>query len=243
MSASPDLSKTPPSAKEPGWRHVSARFHDGRQALTAFLALEGAEILSGAKPASLVNLPDRRRPDGHNFYRLWHLYGRSVLRHSTLEARILADRGDSLLLLLFRGDLLAELLERKPVQAILHRAGYPEVSDLDGLLAELQRRLRRDGFPHEIGVFLGYPLKDVLGFMGWARIPFTCQGPWKIYGRQEDSLRLAETHRQCRRRMVERLACCRDPRECLDLCRRGQKEPFATEVTESTEPVGCVSEA
>lgn len=37
-------------------------------------------------------------------------------------------------------------------------------------------------FPHEIGVFLGYPLGDVVGFIENRGKNFTCCGCWKSYG-------------------------------------------------------------
>ena len=37
-------------------------------------------------------------------------------------------------------------------------------------------------FPHEIGVFLGYPLEDVVGFIRHRGKCFTCCGCWKSYG-------------------------------------------------------------
>ena len=37
-------------------------------------------------------------------------------------------------------------------------------------------------FPHEIGVFLGYPLGDVEGFIANRGRNFTCCGCWKSYG-------------------------------------------------------------
>ncbi len=72
-----------------------------------------------------------------------------------------------------------------------------------------------ESFPHKIGVFLGYPLKNVAAFMGLVLIPFSCQGPWKIFGDPSEILRLAETSRCCRARMVERLSSCASALECL----------------------------
>ena len=68
----------------------------------------------------------------------------------------------------------------------LCREGYtlPEQSDDYGpLLRQLSRRLCCEAdFPHEIGVFLGYPLYDVVGFIENAGRNFTCCGCWKAYG-------------------------------------------------------------
>ena len=50
------------------------------------------------------------------------------------------------------------------------------------LLNQLADRLCCEGeFPHEIGVFLGYPLADVIGFIQNRGKNFTACGYWKVY--------------------------------------------------------------
>ena len=52
----------------------------------------------------------------------------------------------------------------------------------DELLDQLAERLCCEGdFPHEIGVFLGYPLADVIGFIQNRGKSFTTCGYWKVY--------------------------------------------------------------
>jgi len=203
------------SAKRPVWQDISARFSDPRDCLVSFLALESAEILAGAKPANLISIANRERSCGRNLYLLWKNWGKSVLKESGLVGCELIDRGESVLLLIYRPAALEELLCMPDVTAVLRRAGYPVPASPETLLGVLASRSTGAAFPHEIRVFLGYPLKDVAAFMGWVRLPMACQGPWKIYGDPRASLGLAETFRSCRRRMVRRLAICVSPSECL----------------------------
>lgn len=203
------------TADRPIWHQVSTRFSEPRECLASFLALEAAEVIEGAKPANLVSVANRRRPCGSNPYELWKRFGGAVLTGSGLAAMELADRQDSVLLLIYSPSAMERLLQRANVSAVLKRAGYVNVEDTESVLDQLAARMGDAGFPHEIGVFLGYPLKDVAAFMGWVSIPFACQGPWKIYGDPRESLRLAETFRCCRKRMAERLTCCVSPFECL----------------------------
>ncbi len=44
-----------------------------------------------------------------------------------------------------------------------------------------QRLCCEEDFPHEIGVFLGYPLADVIGFIQNRGKNFTACGYWKVY--------------------------------------------------------------
>jgi hypothetical protein len=203
------------SGKRPGWQELSTRYPEDRDCLASFLVLELAEVLQGAKPANLVCLANKRRSCGRNLYQLWKEHGALLLSDSGLEVKQLADRGSSLLLLLYSPAALNSLLAQKSVRVILGKAGYREPDCFQAVLSELEKRVAGEGFPHEIGVFLGYPLKDVVGFLGWAPLRFTCQGPWKIFGDPCESLKLAETHRRCRCSMSAHLAAGDNPHACL----------------------------
>ena len=201
--------------RKPVWSDISGRFSRDRDCLAAFLTLETAEILSGVKPSNLINLANRSKQCGRNFYALWKEHGIGLIGESCLEVRELADRGDSLLLLLYRKDLLENLLCRSNVINMLRMAGYREELDIESVVSELRTRLADGGFPHEIGIFLGYPLKDVAGFLGWGRLPCSGCGPWRMYGNPSESLRLAKTFSLCRRRMARRLLSSGMPYDCL----------------------------
>lgn len=200
---------------KPVWIDIAARFSDDRDCLAAFLAFEAAEVLSGVKPSALINLPDRQRSCGKNFFSIWKEHGQDLIRESALEGTVLVERPGSLLLFLYDRGALCSLLDEKKVVAMLRKAGYVGELDPDSLLKELSSRFGSGAVPHEIGIILGYPLKDVAGFMGISRRQFSCQGPWKIYGNPQESLLLAETHRQCRSRMAGRLLSGWGPYQCL----------------------------
>jgi hypothetical protein len=209
------------SMAKPQWQWFSQHYSKDRDCLASFLALELAEVLQGAKPANLICISNKRRACGRNLYDLWNEHGPLLVLESGLRVKVLQDRGSSMLLLLYSPDALAGLLSQKSVQTVLTKAGYRQSDDVDAALGELEERVAGEGFPHEIGVFLGYPLKDVVGFMGWAPLSFSCQGPWKIFGDPTSSIRLAETHRECRCRISDELASGRDPYDCLK-----QRRPF-----------------
>lgn len=206
--------------RKPVWLDIAGRFPDDRDCLAAFVAFETAEVLAGVKPSALINLPDRQRACGKNFFSIWKEHGQDLLRESTLEGTVLVERAGSLLLFLYDRGALCRLLGDKKVVAILRKAGYVAELDLNSLLTELAFRFGSGVVPHEIGIFLGYPLKDVAGFMGLSRRQFSCQGPWKIYGNPKESLLLAETHRLCRSRMAGRLLSGWGPYQCLGFSHR-----------------------
>jgi hypothetical protein len=197
------------------WRTISEKFTDERSCLACFLAYHSAEVLSGVKPGNLVSISNCVHPCGKNLLTLWRRHGDALIADSGLVAKVLAVRRDSHLVYLYCRKSLDSLLAEHRMQNFLKKAGYGELSDSDAALAELERRLRQGGFPHEIGLFLGYPLKDVAGFMGWTKLPVSGQDTWKIYGNPRKSLELAACHRDCRCRMAERLRRSAEPSRCL----------------------------
>ena len=55
-----------------------------------------------------------------------------------------------------------------------------------------------DSFPHEIGIFLGYPLGDVMGFIQNAGKNCKCSGCWKVYCDECEARRLFAQFQKCR---------------------------------------------
>ncbi|MDF2572523.1 MAG: hypothetical protein K0R55_4127, partial [Sporomusa sp.] len=56
----------------------------------------------------------------------------------------------------------------------------------------------QSGCPHEIGLLLGIPLKDVLGFMGQGTECLSCRGMWCIYGDPTSSIKVMERIDECK---------------------------------------------
>ena len=74
--------------------------------------------------------------------------------------------------------------------------GYP-APDAERCLRCLAGRLGEGGFPHEIGLFLGYPLQDVLGFIENRGQGSKLVGTWKVYGDEEAARRTFARYKKC----------------------------------------------
>lgn len=199
----------------PSWSQFSHRFSSGRDCLAAFIALETAEVLAGVKPSTLLVIPDRLRACGRNLYRLWLEHGAGIMSRSCLTVRRIGGGEGYVQLLFYNSATFARYLGRRDVIVMLRKAGYREPLEIGFILDQLEERLKSERFPHDIGIFLGYPLKDVAAFMGWSKLPFACQGPWKMFGDPRKSLCLAEIYRSCRAAMARRLAGSTSPLECV----------------------------
>lgn len=67
-------------------------------------------------------------------------------------------------------------------------------------IAFLIRRLcLYEEFPHEIGLFLGYPVEDVKGFIKNKADRAKCVGCWKVYGDLNEAQRQFNRFKKCTR--------------------------------------------
>ena len=100
---------------------------------------------------------------------------------------------------MYRPEKLKEDLSGELAQSILAARAYP-VGNADRCVAELCRRLQSDAaFPHEVGLFLGYPAGDVDGFIRLGARRAKCVGTWKVYGDIAAAQRKFALYRKCTR--------------------------------------------
>lgn len=68
------------------------------------------------------------------------------------------------------------------------------------IAAELVRRVNsQETFPHEIGLFLGYPSEDVNGFIKYGADKAKCVGAWRVYGDEEAAKKKFALYKKCTR--------------------------------------------
>lgn len=111
---------------------------------------------------------------------------------------VLRSRPGWALLYVYREQALADTLAQPDVQDFLAENGYTAFTP-DAALTVLRTRLvEQDSFPHEIGVFLGYPLADVIGFIVNAGQNCLCTGCWKAYTNECEAMRTFARFKKCK---------------------------------------------
>ena len=163
------------------------------QQFEELLSFHCAPAMAGIKAANLVSCPCSLVSQG-----LIRQYAAS-LAASGIRLRILCSCPKGRLLLVYREGPLARCLAHPETQRLLREAGYPQGS-LPQLLDHLSRRIaRRQGeFPHEIGLFLGYPPEDVVGFQLHKGKNCKLCGHWKVYGDPVEAARRFHRYDRCR---------------------------------------------
>lgn len=138
-----------------------------------------APTLAGVKPANLFRCPDS--PELFRSIYEWN----EKLRTSGLRIRVVkrCRRTNACLIYVCRWDWICRVLSQKETQRFLKAEGYDVAKGTESIICQLSRRLcMQQDFPHEIGVFLGYPLEDVIGFIQNKGQNYSCCGHWKCYG-------------------------------------------------------------
>ena len=153
-----------------------------------WLAVELAPTIYGEKPGTLLNLMNTSKLSMKN---LWLEYGYSLLVNSNIEWIVLKDEPGSMKILFYRIDLLNTSINDNDIRHFLEGLGYHATMDLQDMLHYFKERFQYI-CPHEMGIFRGIPLKDVMGFMGMSEECRTCQGMWQIYGDPVSSLSIMQ---------------------------------------------------
>lgn len=109
------------------------------------------------------------------------------------------------LIFLYNEDYLEKTLLNSEVHNYLISIGYPSRFDLDTYILHLVQKVENEiYFPHEIGLFLGMPKEDVMGFINMQGKGFKCFGYWKVYGDEDMCKRLFEEYDKSKHYLEDR---------------------------------------
>ena len=154
-----------------------------------------APTLAGLKCANLVRLTGPRA-ELEAAAQAW----KATLAPRGVHVRTARWDGDSALLYLYREGHLRREWEKPGAADFLRRHGYePGAAVQENVELLLRRIARRPCFPPVIGLFLGYPLEDVQGFIENCGKNYRLCGCWKVYGDPQAALRCFARYKKCAR--------------------------------------------
>lgn len=163
------------------------------------IALQCAPVITGIKMSNLLKLPPAQEDEIHaifhktgiNHFRLW-------------------GNGRSVVYLLYNRDRMESYICGINAAGFLQDRGYV-YSSLEAALSELKNRCRayavdEGQFPHEMGLFLGYPVEDVKGFMENKGENCLYSGYWKVYDRVDQKKKLFERYEEAKENLIRMLS-------------------------------------
>ena len=149
--------------------------------------------LAGIKTGSLFSCKADNMEDIKRTIRaLNRMLGKKGLRILPIRYR----KGRALIYV-YRPAYLSRDLGDTTAREILDAKGYV-CENAEACIARLVKNLAMsDEFPHESGLFLGYPPEDVRGFIENKAEGFKYVGYWKVYGDAEKAKGLFEKYKKC----------------------------------------------
>lgn len=121
----------------------------------------------------------------------------AILKKKGLRVIPLKRTSTYALIYIYRPGHLKKDLDNPTARRILINKGYGD-SKAEVLITQLVSRLNEDGeFPHEIGLFLGYPPADVECFMNNPCSGVECSGCWKAYSNPEAARKTFSMYKKC----------------------------------------------
>ena len=120
----------------------------------------------------------------------------SWLCNKGIRLEVISYNEKSALIYMFRKKQLNYILQKADVQEFLSKCGYTNFS-ISNSLQTLKSNFANMPCPHEVGVFLGYPLLDVISFIDNCGKNCECCGYWKVYHNKTEALKTFERFKKC----------------------------------------------
>ncbi len=158
------------------------------------------------KPSSLISFHKKYIEDPGSFF--------EVLKQESGQFKcsynVLYENETTYYVIIYYTELLKEVLSRHCNNIILKENGYLNGKEnFDYNLLNFKVRFqnfkenKNSGFPHEAGIFLGYPIIDVEEFIKNKGKNYMLCGCWKVYHNVEEAGKTFELFRKLREEAME----------------------------------------
>lgn len=168
--------------------------------LLSVLKIATAPTANRLKVGTMVNLRNSCRPHRD----MWMRYRKKIAETLQLDYVELRCQAEHVLVLFYHRKRLVQKLKEEKIKTFLQPLGYGHCQRPEDYFEILRFRFG-NGCPDEIGIFLGYPLKDVMDFQKKEQLHCKCVGYWKCYNNVENSLRAFERYDLVKQREMRKI--------------------------------------
>ena len=149
--------------------------------------------LAGMKTGNLISCSFKTENDMKDCIRCWN----RQLTKKGLRIVPLRYQNSIALIYVFRPAKLSVDLNNELAAKLLQEKGYCTEKCQSCVIHLIDRVCEGSEFPHEIGLFLGYPPKDVYGFIENKKESCKCVGFWKVYSNEDMAQKLFAKYKKC----------------------------------------------
>lgn len=160
----------------------------------ALIVRHCSPTLAGLKTANMFNYTYEDEAELKESIRCINI----LLKNKGIRMIPLRKSNGKALIYVYRPKNLEADLKTPASKAILAACGYESIGSASHYITELIRRLvESNEFPHEIGLFLGYPPEDVRCFICDRNRECKCVGCWRAYSNQKDAEKTFAKYKKC----------------------------------------------
>lgn len=157
-----------------------------------------APVVGGLKPSSTVTL----KKDSKEYF-VWNNYKETFLNKVNLKHILLREDDKAIILLIYSEEKLEKFISNKETKEFLLKLEYNLQDNLGSILDKLVQRYNRFHCPHELGVFLGIPLEDVIDFMECTTKKCLLCGYWKVFNNSDDALEIFNNYNRSKELVLD----------------------------------------
>lgn len=159
---------------------------DNKESYEKWIITQVAPLLMNIKPAEILTFPSTVL----NKFNTISIIDKIFKTSNIVKYKYFKNEKGCYRVIFYNEELLIKTLNKNYNKTFLENLGYDFNLKVDKLMDKLIAKLKKGLIPHEIGIFLGYPLKDVLGFMGHRSLRYVKTNGWKVYGNPKISDKL-----------------------------------------------------
>jgi hypothetical protein len=150
--------------------------YDDLEYLCSVIIRNAGPTIKKHKTSSLINFSNSNR----NLNNIWERYKDVVKAKLDIDYFELKRDTTNTFVLFYNKDKIIQSISDNKNMEFLKRFGYNEKMDINQCLSLLGKRFE-NMCPHEIGIFLGYPIEDVVSFVDYPNSKCKMVGYWKVY--------------------------------------------------------------
>lgn len=157
--------------------------YDEEEYLYSTIAFSTGPTLAREKPSSLLIF---NKDNNHNLKDTWERVKEHIKNRISLKFFELNSTEKSTIVLFYNEDMLEDVVKSEKNIKFLSRFNYKKDMNLKQCLNLLKMRFEKS-CPHEVGIFLGYPVNDVEMFVNCPNEKCLMVGYWKVYNDIENA--------------------------------------------------------
>lgn len=161
------------------------RYIEDEKYLYYFLIHSIAPTIDNLKPSHVIAFKSTKNFD---YYNMWAIHEKSLtleLNKLGIKVKQMYKSSELIHVLFYKEKLLSDYLNEQENISFLERFGYLKSMSLNEKLNLLKDRYEKP-CPHEIGLFLGYFLEDVIDFVDNNNCKECLfKGYWKVYNNEK----------------------------------------------------------